>query len=146
MPFTSLMYRGSGALYTFDIYRQHLCPYTLIMQLSLLTSNAANIYTFFKNVHLKKYYLVSFYIHKSKSSDAPIYQKCHYHLLQLFTREMSSWLGFDASGGAWLCADTRLGGDFYRCFLGRCQDSLVLVPREMSRQFGFGSSGDVKKV
>ena len=30
--------------------------------------------------------------------------------------------------------------------LGRCQDGFVLVPREMSRLFGFGSSGDVMMV
>ena len=30
----------------------------------------------------------------------------------------------------------------YFCFLGRCQDGLVLIPREMSKWFGFGSSGD----
>ena len=31
-------------------------------------------------------------------------------------------------------------------FLGRCQDGLVLVSREMSRWLGFGSLGDVKMV
>ena len=56
---------------------------------------------------------------------------------------MSRWFGFGSSGGVWLCVDTRLGGDFYKCLLGRCQDGLVLVPREMSGWFGFGSSGGV---
>ena len=59
---------------------------------------------------------------------------------------MSRWLDFNYSGGAWLCVDTLLGGDFYRCLLGRCQDSLVLVPREMSGWFGLSDSGDVNIV
>ena len=42
-------------------------------------------------------------------------------------------VGFDNSGGASFYADTVLGGDFYRLLLGRCQYSLVFVPREMSR-------------
>ena len=55
-------------------------------------------------------------------------------------------LGFDNSGGASFHADTVLGGDFYRRLLGRCQYSLVFVPREMSRWFDFVSSGDVRMV
>ena len=62
----------------------------------------------------------------------------------MFTREMLRWFGFgssgdvkmegfDNSGGASFYADTVLGGDFYRLLLGRCQYSLVFVPREMSR-------------
>ena len=34
----------------------------------------------------------------------------------------------------------------YFCFLGRCQDGLVLIPREMSKWFGLGDSGDVNMV
>ena len=49
---------------------------------------------------------------------------------------MSRWFGFGSSGGVWLCVDTRLGGDFYRCLLGRCKDCLVLLPREMSSWLG----------
>ena len=41
-----------------------------------------------------------------------------------------------------LCVDTLLGRVFYGCFFGRCRDDLDLVPREMSRWFGFRSSGD----
>ena len=68
---------------------------------------------------------------------------------------MSRWLGFNYSGGAWLCVDTVLGGDFYGRFLGRCQDGLVLVPREalscVSTHYSVGTfiavhSGDVRLV
>ena len=41
-----------------------------------------------------------------------------------------------------LCVDTLLGRVFYGCFFGRCRDDFDLVPREMSRWFGFRSSGD----
>ena len=60
----------------------------------------------------------------------------------MFTWEMSRWFGFGSSGDAWLCVDTLSGGGFYRYLLGRCQDGLVLIPREMSKWFAFGSSGD----
>ena len=36
------------------------------------------------------------------------------------------WYDFVSSGDV----DTLFGSDFYRCLLGRCQDGLVLVPRE----------------
>ena len=53
-------------------------------------------------------------------------------------RLLYEWFGFGSSGDV----DTLFGSDFYRCLLGRCQDGLVLVPREMSSWFGFCSSGD----
>ena len=59
---------------------------------------------------------------------------------------MSRWFGFRSSGDAWLCVDALLGSAFYRCLLGRCQDGLVLVPREMSRWFGLGDLGGVNMV
>ena len=68
---------------------------------------------------------------------------------------MSRWLGFDNSGGASLCVDTVLGGDFYRRLLGRCQDGLVSISRETFgcvsthvevETFIAGYSGDVKMV
>ena len=66
-------------------------------------------------------------------------------------RLLYEWFGFGSSGDV----DTLFGSDFYRCSLGRCQDGLVLVPREAYgcvsthyrvEAFIGVNSGDVKMV